>query len=88
MAKIKNFKYEKETIAIAKTPGHRKKQKVIGSLPLDWWIRFIASQVYIEFVYVRKSCQMIYTLAQGVLGRNRSFSVGQVLRSARIWGWR
>jgi len=25
LAKIKNFKDEKETIAIAKTPGHRKK---------------------------------------------------------------
>jgi len=25
LAKIKNFKNEKETIAIAKTPGHRKK---------------------------------------------------------------
>ena len=48
MAKYKNFKDEKETIAIAKTSGHRKKQKVIESLPLDWWIRCIASQVYIE----------------------------------------
>jgi len=25
LAKVKNFKDEKETIAIAKTPGHRKK---------------------------------------------------------------
>jgi len=29
-----NFKDEKETIAIAKTPGHWKKQNVIKSLPL------------------------------------------------------
>jgi len=39
LAKIKNFKDEKETIAIAKTPGHRKKRKVIESLPLDWSIK-------------------------------------------------
>jgi len=39
LAKIKNSKDEKETIAIAKTPGHRKKRKVIESLPLDWWIK-------------------------------------------------
>jgi len=39
LAKIKNFKDEKETIAIAKTPGHRKKRKVIESSPLDWWIK-------------------------------------------------
>jgi len=25
LAKVKNFKNEKETVAIAKTPGHRKK---------------------------------------------------------------
>ena len=30
---------------------------------------------------------MINTVAQGVLGRNRSLSVEQVLRSARIWAW-
>jgi len=30
---------------------------------------------------------MINTVAQGVLGRNRSLSVEQVLRSARIWEW-
>jgi len=29
---------------------------------------------------------MINTVAQGVLGRNRSLSVEQVLRSVRIWG--
>jgi len=34
-----NFKDEKETTAIAKTPGHWKKWKVIKSLPLDWWIK-------------------------------------------------
>jgi len=38
LAKVKNFKDEKETIAIAKTPGHRKKRKVIESLPLEWSI--------------------------------------------------
>jgi len=35
LAKFKNFKDEKETTAIAKTPGHRKKCKVVESLPLD-----------------------------------------------------
>ena len=39
LAKVKNFKDEKEIIAIAKTPGHRKKRKVIESLPLDWSIK-------------------------------------------------
>jgi len=39
LAKVKNFKDEKETIAIAKTPGHQKKRKVIKSLPLDWLIK-------------------------------------------------
>jgi len=39
LAKVKNFKDEKETIAIAKTPGHRKNRKVIESLPLDWSIK-------------------------------------------------
>jgi len=39
LAKVKNFKEEKEIIAIAKTPGHRKKRKVIESLPLDWSIK-------------------------------------------------
>jgi len=39
LAKIKNFKDKKEMIAIAKTPGHRKKLKAIESLPLDWWIK-------------------------------------------------
>jgi len=34
LSKIKNFKDEKETTAIAKTPGHRKKRNVIESLPL------------------------------------------------------
>jgi len=37
--------------------------------------------------YVGKSCQMINAVAQRVLGRNRSLSVEQVLRSARIWAW-
>jgi len=87
LAKIKNFNHEKETIAIAKTPGHRKKRKVIESLPLIWWIRSIASQVYIEVVYVGKSCQMINTVTQVVLGRNPSLPVDQVLRSARFWPW-
>ena len=36
MAKVKNFKDEKETITIAKTPGHRKNRKVVESLPFDW----------------------------------------------------
>jgi len=35
LAKIKNFKHEEGTIAIAKTPGQRKNPKVIESLPLD-----------------------------------------------------
>jgi len=48
LAKVKNFKDEKETVAIAKTPGHRKNRKVIESLPLDWSIRCTASQIYIE----------------------------------------
>ena len=39
LAIVKNFKDEKETIAIAKTPGHRKSRKVIESLPLDWSIK-------------------------------------------------
>jgi len=38
LAKVKNFKDEKETIAIAKTPGDRKNRKVIESLLLDWSI--------------------------------------------------
>jgi len=39
LVKIKNFKDEKETIAIAKPPGHRTKREVIESLPLDWRIK-------------------------------------------------
>jgi len=39
LAKIKNFKDYKETIAIAKRPGHRKKRKVIESLLRDWRIK-------------------------------------------------
>jgi len=39
LAKVKNFKDEKETIAIAKTPGHRKDRKVIESLRFDWSIK-------------------------------------------------
>ena len=39
LAKVKNFKDEKEIIAIAKTPGHRKNRKVIESLLLDWSIK-------------------------------------------------
>jgi len=30
---------------------------------------------------------MINTVAQGVLGRNRSLSVDGLLRPARIWAW-
>jgi len=41
LAKVKNFKDVKETIAITKTPGHRKNRKVIDSLPLDWSIKVI-----------------------------------------------
>jgi len=39
LAKVKNFKDEKETIALAKTPGHRKNRKVVKLLPLDWSIK-------------------------------------------------
>ena len=39
LAKVKKLKDEKETIAIAKTSGHRKNRKVIESLPLDWSIK-------------------------------------------------
>jgi len=39
LAKVKNFKDEKEILAIGKTPGHRKNRKVIESLPLDWSIK-------------------------------------------------
>jgi len=39
LAKVKNFKDEKETVAIAKTPGHRQNRKAIESLPLDWSIK-------------------------------------------------
>jgi len=39
LAKVKNLKDEKETIAFAKTPWHRKNSKVIESLPLDWSIK-------------------------------------------------
>jgi len=35
LSKDKNFKDEKETTAIAKTLGHRKKRKVVESLLLD-----------------------------------------------------
>jgi len=35
-------------------------------------------------VYVGKSCQMINTVAHGVLGRNRSLLVDRVLRSVYI----
>jgi len=46
LEKIGNFKYEKETIATAETPGHRKYRKVVESLPVDWWISStLASQV-------------------------------------------
>ena len=47
MAKVKNFKDEKEIIAIAKTPGHRKNRKVIESLPLTGRLRCTANQIYI-----------------------------------------
>jgi len=33
------FQGHEETIAIAKTPGHRRKRKVIESLPLDCRVR-------------------------------------------------
>ena len=62
LAKIKNFKDEKETIAIAKTPGHR------------------CIQIYIEWqpiACVGKICQKINTVAQGVLGRNRSLCLSR-----------
>jgi len=41
LAKIKNFKDEKETIAIAKTPAHRKKRKVIETLPHQWKTKIV-----------------------------------------------
>ena len=53
MAIIGNLQHVKETIAIAKTPGHRKKRKVIESLPLDWWIISITNQVQIEVLRIR-----------------------------------
>ena len=89
MSEVKNFKDEKETIAIAKTPGHRKNRKVIESLPLAWSIKVHSKPNLhrIILAYVGKSCQMINTVAQVVLGRNQSLSVEQVLRSARIWAW-
>jgi len=34
LAKIKNFKDVKETIAIAKTPGHRKNRRLSSCCPL------------------------------------------------------
>jgi len=34
-----------------------------------------------------RAAKMINTVAQGVLGRNRSLSVKQVFRSARIRAW-
>jgi len=76
-------------IAIAKTPGHRKNRKVIESLPLDWSIKGTQQAKFTSnrIAYVGKSCQMINTVAQGVLGRKRSLSVEQVLRYARIWAW-
>ena len=46
-----------------------------------------SNQVEIEVMYMGKSCQMISTVAQGVLGCKRSLSVDQVLRSAVIWAW-
>ena len=36
-------------------------------------------------MYVGKSCQMINTVVQGLLGHNRSVLVDQVLRSASIY---
>ena len=39
LPKVKNFKDDNETIAIARTPGHRKKRKVIVSLPFGWSIK-------------------------------------------------
>ena len=38
-------------------------------------------------MYVGRSCWMINSVAQGVLGRNWSLSVDGLLRSARIWAW-
>ena len=48
MAKVKNFKDEKETIAIAKTPGHRKNARLSSRCPLTGRLRCTASQMYIE----------------------------------------
>jgi len=50
LAKVKNFKDEKETIAIAKTPGHRKKRRLSSRCPLTDRLSCTASQIYIEKV--------------------------------------
>jgi len=48
LTKVKNFKDEKEIIAIAKTPGHRKNHKVSSRCPLTGRLRCTASQIYIK----------------------------------------
>jgi len=37
-------------------------------------------------LYLEKSCQMINTVARGVVGRNRSLSAGQVLKICKDLG--
>jgi len=48
LAKVKNFKDERETIAIAKTPGNRKNASLSSRCPLTGRLRCTASQIYIE----------------------------------------
>jgi len=59
LAKVKNFKDEKETIAIAKTPGRRKNRKVIESLPLDWSIK-----VHSKPNNTRKRLEFVFSFRQ------------------------
>jgi len=48
LAKVKIFKDEKETIGLAKTPGHRKNRKLSTRCPLTGRLRCTASQIYIK----------------------------------------
>jgi len=50
-------------------------------------MRSVPHQVEIEVAYVRKSCQMIDTVGQKMLGLNWSLTVHQVRRSASICAW-
>ena len=48
MAKVKNFKDEKEIIAIAKRQGTEKTARLSSRCPLTGRLRCTASQIYIE----------------------------------------